>query len=75
MRNQTSIYTKLSNKYNIPYQVVEVICNSPFKFTNQVITNLDPKSVMFAYLGKFKVKKRYEEDAKSRQIRSNSIPS
>lgn len=66
MRNQTSIYTKLSNRYNIPYQVVEVICNSPFKFTNQVITNLDPKSVMFAYLGKIKIKKKYEKDAKSR---------
>lgn len=68
MRNQTSIYTKLSNKYNIPYQVVEVICNSPFKFTNQVITNLDPKSVMFAYLGKIKIKKRYEKDAESRRV-------
>ena len=75
MRNQTSIYTKLSNKYNIPYQVIEVICNSPFKFANKAITEFDPKPVMMAYLGKFKVKKRYEEDAKSRQIRSNSIPS
>ena len=68
MRNQTSIYTKLSNKYNIPYQVVEVICNSPFMFSNQVITNLDPKSVMFAYLGKIKIKKRYEKDAESRRV-------
>lgn len=65
MRNQTSIYTKLNNKYNLPYQVVEVICNSPFKFTNKVITELDPKPVMFAYLGKFKIKKRYEEEAKN----------
>lgn len=68
MRNQTSIYTKLSNKYNIPYQVVEVICNSPFKFTNEAITALDAKPVMFAYLGKFKVKKRYEKDACNRHI-------
>ncbi len=68
MRNQTSIYTKLSNKYNIPYQVIEVICNSPFKFANQSISNLDPKHVMFAYLGKIKIKKRYEEDAKSRCV-------
>ena len=74
MRNQTSIYTKLSNKYNIPYQVIEVICNSPFKFTNQIITDLDPKPVMFAYLGKFKIKKRYEEDAKNRHVRSSDIP-
>lgn len=75
MRNQTSIYTKLSNKYNIPYQVVEVICNSPFKFANKAITELDLKPVMMAYLGKFKVKRRHEEDAKSRQIRPDNIPS
>ena len=73
MRNQTSIYTKLSNKYNIPYQGIEVICNSPFKFANQVITDLDPKPVMFAYLGKFKIKKKYEEDAKNRHVRSSDI--
>lgn len=75
MRNQTSIYTKLSNKYNIPYQVVEVICNSPFKFANKAITELDLKPIMMAYLGKFKVKRRHEEDAKSRQIRPDNIPS
>lgn len=68
MRNQTSIYTKLSNKYNIPYQVIEVICNSPFKFTNQIITDLDPKPVMFAYLGKIKIKKRYEEKYNAREL-------
>lgn len=28
MRNQVSIYTELSNKYNIPYPIIEVICNS-----------------------------------------------
>lgn len=62
MRNQVSIYTKLSNKYNIPYQIIEVICNSPFRFTNNVITNLDPKPVRFPYLGKIKLKKRYEKE-------------
>ena len=54
MRNQVSIYTKLSNKYNIPYPIIEVICNSPFRFTNSVISDLDPKPVRFSYLGKFK---------------------
>lgn len=66
MKNYPSIYTVLSNKYNLPYQVIEVICNSPFKFANKTITELDPKPIMMAYLGKFKIKKRYEEDAKSR---------
>ena len=61
MRNQTSIYTKLSNKYNLPRQIIEVICNSPFRFTNEAITNMDNKPIRFTYLGKIKLKKRYEE--------------
>lgn len=65
MKNYPSIYTVLSNKYNLPYQVIEVICNSPFKFANKTITELDSKPIMMAYLGKFKIKKRYEKDAKS----------
>lgn len=58
-KREQSIYTCLSNKYNLPYQVIEVICNSPFKFTNKVITEFDPKPVMMAYLGKIKLKKRF----------------
>lgn len=43
-----SIYTTLSNKFNIPYQVVEVICNHPFLFTSRVISNpKDTRTVMF----------------------------
>lgn len=68
MRNQTSIYTKLSNKYNLPYQVIEVICNSPFKFANKAITELDHKPIMMAYLGKIKIKRRYEEEANNRHV-------
>lgn len=60
MRNQTSIYTKLSNKHNIPYPIVEVICNSPFRFINNAITNADGKPMRLLYLGKFKLKKKYE---------------
>ena len=41
MKNQPSIYTKLSNKYNLPYHVIEVICNSPFRFANEAITNME----------------------------------
>lgn len=39
----SNIYIQLANKYNIPHQVVEVICNHPFKFANRVI---DRKSVV-----------------------------
>lgn len=62
MKDQPSIYTKLSNKYNLPYQIIEVICNSPFRFTNEAITNMDNKAIRFTYLGKIKLKKKYEEN-------------
>ena len=54
------IYTKLANKYGIPHQVVEVICNHPFKFANRIISNDDNvKAIMFGYLFKIKLKKKY----------------
>ena len=62
MKDQPSIYTKLSNKYNLPYQIIEVICNSPFRFTNEAITNQDNTPIRFTYLCKIKLKKRYEEN-------------
>ena len=50
-QNKTSIYTELSHKYNIPYQVVEVICNHPFKFAQNTISDeKDIKPIMFSYL-------------------------
>ena len=59
-QKRTSIYTQLANKYNIPYQVIEVICNHPFKFASNVIaSNDDTKSIMFGYLFKIKLKKKY----------------
>ena len=59
IKKDTSIYTKLANKYNLPHQVIEVICNHPFKFANQVISNDDDlKTLMFGYLFKIKPKKK-----------------
>lgn len=53
-----SIYTQLANKYNVPYQVVEVICNHPFKFASNIISDdEDEKPIMFSYLFKLKMKK------------------
>lgn len=55
-----SIYTKLANKYNLPVQVIEVICNHPFKFANRIISDPDNiKSIMFGYLFKLKLKNKY----------------
>lgn len=63
IKRDRSIYTKLSNKYNIPYQVVEVICNHPFKFANTKISDTqDTRSIMFGYLFKIKLKKKYGKE-------------
>ena len=57
-----SIYTKLANKYNLPVQVIEVICNHPFKFAS-IISNPDNiKSIMFGYLFKLKLKNKYAKE-------------
>ena len=69
-QKKVSIYTELANKYNLPYQVIEVICNSPFKFAKQVIANdEDQKDIMFAYLFKIKLKKKFKNE--STQVRDN----
>lgn len=57
-----SVYTKLANKYNLPYQVIRVICNHPFLFASRRISEADPKSLMFSYIGKIKMKKKYEQE-------------
>ena len=63
MNNKTGIYTQLSNKYNIPYPVIEVICNSPFKFAKEIMSNdEDKKDIMFAYLFKLKLKNKHKDE-------------
>lgn len=59
----TSVYTKLANKYNLPYQVIRVICNHPFLFASRKIAEADTKPLMFSYIGKIKMKKRYEQES------------
>ncbi len=59
----TSVYTELANKYNIPYQVIRVICNHPFLFASRKIAEADTKPLMFSYIGKIKMKKRYEQES------------
>lgn len=68
-QNKTSIYTELSHKYNIPYQVVEVICNHPFKFAQNTISDeKDIKPIMFSYLFKIKLKKKICLQRKNQKI-------
>lgn len=64
-KNTPTIYSQLSKRYSIPHQVIEVVCNSPFKFASERISdNNDTKSIMFAYLGKLKIKKKHETESK-----------
>ena len=52
---QSNIYRQLADRYDVPIQVIEVICNSPFKFTNKVMADpTDNRSIMLAYLFKIK---------------------
>ena len=58
---QSNIYRQLADRYDVPIQVIEVICNSPFKFTNKVMADpTDNKSIMLAYLFKIKLKNRLD---------------
>ena len=61
---KSSIFTTLANNYNIPHQVIEVMCNHPFKFANTIISDsTNTKSIMFAYLFKIKPKKKFLNEA------------
>lgn len=74
-QKKVSIYTELANKYNLPYQVIEVICNSPFKFAKQIMANDDDnKDIMFAYLFKLKLKKKFKcQDMQNGQNGSEEV--
>lgn len=70
---KVNIYTTLANKYNLPYPVIEVICNSPFKFAKQVINgDIEYKPIMLAYLFKLKLKKKYEQIPNSTDTKTRS---
>lgn len=66
-----SFYTEISNKYNLPYQVIKVICNHPFLFASEKISECDDRPILFTYLGKIKIKKRYEQQ-KDNKIKKNT---
>lgn len=73
-QKKVSIYTELANKYNLPYQVIEVICNSPFKFAKDIMANDDDsKDIMFAYLFKIKLKKKFKCQNTQNGMTSNTV--
>jgi hypothetical protein len=62
-KKKLSIYTELSKKYGLPYSVIELICNHPFKFAKDRISDPDDwKSLMFSYLFKIKPKRKVLEE-------------
>ena len=67
MAKKQNIYQELGSKYNLPQHVIEVICNSPFKFTNKVMADpSDPRTIMLAYLFKIKLKTRLNGNKKGK---------
>ena len=67
MEISTNIHSVLASKYKLPQNVIEVICNSPFKFTNKVMTDPeDSRTIMLAYLFKIKLKNRLNGNKKAK---------
>lgn len=61
---KSNIYAELAKKYDMPVQVIEVICNSPFRFAKERMSDdNDLRTIMFAYLFKIKPKKKYLDEA------------
>lgn len=57
VKRDRTIFYEIGKRYNIPWQIAEVICVSPFKFANHKIKDpIDAKVIMFAYLFKIKPK-------------------
>ena len=55
MEISTNIHSVLASKYKLPQNVIEVICNSPFKFTKEVINRGTLRNIRFQYFGVFEV--------------------
>lgn len=72
MELSTNIHSVLASKYKLPQNVIEVICNSPFKFTNKVMADPnDNHTVMLAYLFKIKLKTRLHGNKKEKLTRDS----
>ena len=67
MEISTNIHSVLASKYKLPQNVIEVICNSPFKFTNKVMADPSvPRTIMLAYLFIIKLKTRLNANKKGK---------
>lgn len=74
LRKKSNIYSELSKKYGLPQPVIEVICNSPFKFAKERIAdNDDWRTILFANLFSFKIKKKYKNEQSFDKFQKNEL--
>jgi nucleoid DNA-binding protein len=56
MKAHSKKYKELAEKYNLPVEVIEKICDSQFEFTKSIISNGKDEQVRLQNLGLFQVK-------------------
>jgi len=66
-------YRKISEKYNIPIEVAQKICDSQFDFTKSVISKGSDEPVYLQYIGRFFVYPNRRRYVKERQERIRKI--
>lgn len=60
---EKAFFKKLGKRFDLPPNVIQVICNSPFKFTLDVAKDPDDmKDIMFTYLCKIGLKPRFKRN-------------
>jgi hypothetical protein len=60
LSKNTEIYGILAKKHGLHRSVVQMACNHPFMFASRRISDPDDeRTLMFAYLFKIKLKKRF----------------
>ena len=60
-------YKKIAEKYGIPLDVAQKICDSQFKFCKTVISSGKDEPVQLQLLGKFEVKPNRRENVKKKR--------
>ena len=64
-KRDNDIYNLLAAKYGVHKSVVSMICNHPFMFASRRIQDPDDeKTIMFAYLFKLRIRKRFKGNKK-----------
>jgi hypothetical protein len=73
MIDHTEKYQKLAEKYDLPIEVIQKICDSQFEFAKNIISEGKDEQVQLQFLGKFLVKPNRRRLVKERQERIRKI--